>query len=163
MKENRVEGIYKRERERERERERSFLCLVGRKKNKERNNSFFYLYLFLFLFLYSYYLRGGKKLFLGEKYNCAPYFYFSSTFHFDFGDCILWVWIKILLISTFHLYEMDENFNLCHIFPLPFVCSLKLPQSCKLFNGKRRRIWIHHIFIRNNIKYPSLSSFIPLI
>ena len=138
MKENRVEGIYKRERERERERERSFLCLVGRKKNKERNNSFFLLiFIFIFIFLL---FEGGKKLFLGEKYNCAPYVYFSSTFHFDFGDCILWVWIKILLISTFHLYEMDENFNLCHIFPLPFVCSLKLPQSCKLFNGKRRRI-----------------------
>ena len=160
MKENRVEGIYKRERERERD--LFFVWLEGKKIKKEIIVFFTYIY-FYFYFYIPIIWGGGGELFLGEKYNCAPYFYFSSTFHFDFGDCILWVWIKILLISTFHLYEMDENFNLCHIFPLPFVCSLKLPQSCKLFNGKRRRIWIHHIFIRNNIKYPSLSSFIPLI
>ena len=152
MKENRVG---------EREREREIFSLFGRKEKKIKKE------IIVFLTYFYYYIPiiwgGKKKLFLGEKYNCAPYVYFSSTFHFDFGDCILWVWIKMLLISTFHLYEMDENFNLCHIFLLPFVCSLKLPQSCKLFNGKRRRIWIHHIFIRNNIKYPSLSSFIPLI
>lgn len=118
IKENKVEGIKKNW-------EKIYiLSLFGRKaKNKERNNSFFIIYYCIPI------IWRGKKLVFGGKKNCAPYFYFSSNFHFDFGDCILWVWIKMLLISTFHLYQRDKNFNLCHIFLLPFSCSLKLPQT----------------------------------